>query len=237
MAICGTINTLDNGRENKGMHFQFLIEDMSSGILVEQIMVKLTAARTDITCDYKTFRGIGGFKKKWAPNTAKTQKLLNDLPAYLRGYDKSLNVSGYKAALIIVLDNDRNDPVEFRRKLEELARVQMISIDHVFCVAVEEMEAWLLGDRNAILSAYPNAKTSILNEYEQDSICGTWEKLAGAVYPGGLVKFRKENKTYQDIGKKKCEWAQKIGECMDVHRNCSPSFQFFVKAIEDRFPT
>ena len=112
----------------------------------------------------------------------------------------------------------------------------MISIDHVFCIAVEEMEAWLLGDRNAVLKAYPSAKTSLLNDYEQDSICGTWEKLAGAVYPGGLAKFRKENKTYQDIGKHKCEWALKIGEHMDVHRNCSPSFQFFVTAIEERFP-
>lgn len=218
------------------MHFQFLIEDMSGGILIKQVMVKLTAMRTDITCDYKTFHGIGGFKKKWPPNIAKTQKLLNDLPIFLRGYNKSLNVPGYEAALIIVLDNDQNDPAEFRKNLEELATVQMISIDYVFCVAVEEMEAWLLGDRNAVLTAYPSAKNSILNDYEQDSICGTWEKLAGAVYPGGLIKFRKENKTYQDIGKQKCEWAKRIGECMDVHRNCSPSFQYFVTAIEERFP-
>ena len=218
------------------MHFQFLIEDMSGGILIKQVMDKLIAMRTDITCDYKTFRGIGGFKKKWVPDTAKTQKLLNDLPIFLRGYDKSLNVPGYEAALTIVLDNDRNNPAEFQKKLEELAKSQMISIDHVFCIAVEEMEAWLLGDRNAVLKAYPSAKTSLLNDYEQDSICGTWEKLAGAVYPGGLAKFRKENKTYQDIGKHKCEWALKIGEHMDVHRNCSPSFQFFVTAIEERFP-
>ena len=98
--------------------------------------------------------------------------MLNDLPIFLRGYDKSLNVPGYEAALIIVLDNDRNNPAEFQKKLEELAKSQMISIDHVFCIAVEEMEAWLLGDRNAVLKAYPSAKTSLLNDYEQDSICG-----------------------------------------------------------------
>ena len=218
------------------MHFQFLIEDMSGGILIKQVMAKLVTMHPEITCDYKTFHGIGGFQKKWSPNIAKTQKLLNDLPIFLRGYDKSLNVPGYEVALIIVLDNDRNEPAEFRKKLEELAKAQMISIDHVFCVAVEEMEAWLLGDRNAILTAYPNARIPILNEYEQDSICGTWEKLASAIYPGGLTKFRKDNKTYQDIGKQKCEWAQKIGEHMDVHRNCSPSFQYFVTAVETRFP-
>ena len=218
------------------MHFQFLIEDMSGGILIKRVMEKLVTMHPEITCDYKTFHGIGGFQKKWSPNIAKTQKLLNDLPIFLRGYDKSLNVPGYEAALIIVLDNDRNEPAEFRKKLEELAKAQMISIDYVFCVAVEEIEAWLLGDRNALLTAYPNARISVLNEYEQDSICGTWEKLASAIYPGGLAKFRKDNKTYRDIGKQKCEWAQKIGEHMDVHRNCSPSFRYFVEAVETRFP-
>ena len=218
------------------MHFQFLIEDISGGILIKQVMEKLVTMHPEITCDYKTFHGIGGFQKKWSPNIAKTQKLLNDLPIFLRGYDKSLNVPGYEVALIIVLDNDRNEPAEFRKKLEELAKAQMISIDYVFCVAVEEIEAWLLGDRNALLTAYPNARISLLNEYEQDSICGTWEKLASAIYPGGLAKFRKDNKTYRDIGKQKCEWAQKIGEHMDVHRNCSPSFRYFVEAVETRFP-
>ena len=35
MVICGMINTLDNGRENKDMHFQFLLEDKSGGILIK----------------------------------------------------------------------------------------------------------------------------------------------------------------------------------------------------------
>ena len=33
------------------MHFQFLIEDMSGGILIKQVMDKLIAMRTDITCE------------------------------------------------------------------------------------------------------------------------------------------------------------------------------------------
>lgn len=219
------------------MHFQFLIEDMSGGILIEKVMAKLTSMRPDITCDYKTFHGIGGFRKNWKPSTAKTQKLLNDLPIFLRGFDKSLNIPGYEAALIIVLDNDRNNPKEFRENLEALAEEQMISIDHVFCIAVEEMEAWLLGDRNALLAAYPSARISVLNSYEQDSICGTWEKLASAVYPGGLAKFKKDNKTYQEVGKLKCEWAEKIGNYMDLNQNLSPSFNYFVAAIKERLLT
>ena len=48
-------------------------------------------------------------------------------------------------------------------------------------MAIEEGEAWLLGDIPAIQSVYPNAKNAVLNGYENDSICGTWEKLADAV--------------------------------------------------------
>ena len=66
------------------MHFQFLIEDMSGGILIKQVMAKLVTMHPEITCDYKTFHGIGGFQKKWSPNIAKTQKLLNDLYPLLR---------------------------------------------------------------------------------------------------------------------------------------------------------
>jgi hypothetical protein len=219
------------------MYFQFLIEDMSGGILVEQVMKKLISQDMNVDYKCKTFHGIGGFSKQWSPKNAKTQKLLNDLPAYLRGFNKSLNVPGYEAALIIVLDNDRNDPQQFYQELEEVAQEQMISIDHVFCIAVEEMEAWLFGDKAALLAAYPNARTNILNEYEQDSICGTWEKLANAIYPGGISKFRKDCRTYQEIGKKKCEWAQNIGSKMSIHENTSPSFQYFVQAIESRIHT
>ena len=222
--------------EDKQMHFQFLIEDMSGGILVGEVMKKLLQERADVTYDCKTFHGIGGFKKKCSVKEVKTQKLLNDLPIFLRAFDSSLNVDGYHAALIIVLDNDRNDPNQFRQQLESLANSLMISIDHVFCIAVEEMEAWLLGDRAAVLKAYPSAKVNILNGYVQDSICGTWEQLAAAIYPGGWDKFCKNCRSYQDIGAQKCEWALNIGTYMDIHRNNSPSFTNFIQTIETRLP-
>lgn len=46
------------------MHFQFLIEDQSGQILIEQLMTKVQTEHPGITCDYKAFRGIGGFTKK-----------------------------------------------------------------------------------------------------------------------------------------------------------------------------
>ena len=60
----------------------------------------------------------------------------------------------------------------------------------LFRFAIEEMEAWLLGDRQAILKEFPRAKVHVLDSYLQDSICGTWEVLADAVFPAGPSRSR-----------------------------------------------
>lgn len=155
------------------MHFQFLIEDMSGEILIRRVMEKITDKSPGITFDCKSFKGIGGFRSASKVKDIKTNKLLSDLGIYLKGFDKSLR--NYAAALVIVLDNDTRDTDKFRKQLQDQAQLAGISIDHIFCITVEEMEAWLLGDREAILQAYPKVKENMLNDYKQDSICGTKE--------------------------------------------------------------
>ena len=92
------------------MHFQYLIEDQSSALLIHEIMFKLMEKYTDITYDCKAFKGIGGFTKKNTVKETKTGKLLNDLATYLRGFNKSL--SGIPAVIVVVLDNDDNNTEE-----------------------------------------------------------------------------------------------------------------------------
>jgi hypothetical protein len=95
----------------------------------------------------------------------------------------------------------------------------------LFCIAVEEIEAWLLGDIPAVLKAYPQAKDEILCSYENDDICGTWEVLADALLPGGAEDLKK--KRWQTAGAKKSEWAKAISPHMDVENNKSTSFCYF----------
>lgn len=217
------------------MHYQFLIEDRSSAALVEIIMRKVVGERQDVTYDCKFFKGIGGFTKKNTVKETKNGKLLNDLATYLRGFDKSLR--HIPAAIFVVVDNDERDTAAFRSELNDVALQNGICVDYVFCVAVEEVEAWLLGDERAVVAAYPAAKTQIIDDYEQDSICGTWEVLANAVYPGGLTKFLKDCPSYTEKGAYKFEWAAKIGEFMDLANNKSPSFNNFMCEINRRLPT
>lgn len=111
----------------------------------------------------------------------------------------------------------------------------MILCDYVFCVAIKEMEAWLLGDAVAIKEAYPNAKMQYIKKYQQDGICETWEVLADIVYPHGLSRLKKKaGGSYLEIGKAKCEWADKIGGCLHLHENVSPSYQYFIGELEKR---
>ena len=216
------------------MYFQFLIEDQSSEVLINIIMKKIISIypQLQISYDSKSFRGIGGFTKKNMLKDTKTGNLLNDLATYLRGFNKSLQ--GIEAAIFVVLDNDKRDTSSFYEQLEKVALENNISIDHVFCIAVEEVEAWLLGDEVAISEAYPKYKSSFLKKYVQDSVCGTWEVLANVVYPGGIEKIRKNNYSYMIIGTLKSEWAKNIGLNMNIFSNNSPSFNHFISEIKLR---
>ncbi len=214
------------------MYFQFLVEDQSSGALIDILMKKITEEYTTVQYDSKSFRGIGGFTRKNTVKETKTGKLLNDLATYLKGFNKSLQ--GISAAVIIVLDNDDHNCVEFGKELQDVAAKNMITIDHVFCIAVEEVEAWLLGDETAILQAYPQAKTAVIHSYKQDSICGTWETLADAIYPGGYERMKKECPTFVEKGKCKMEWSTHIGPYMDMNNNKSPSFNYFIHEVMNR---
>lgn len=214
------------------MYFEIMTEDLSTEKLLEHIMTQFHKKSSGTTWRCTSFHGIGGFDKDKSVKDSKTGKILNDLSIYIKAFQKCYGVMGTEYALIIIVDNDDRDTEAFRSQLEEVAENAGLKLNHVFAIAVEEMEAWLLGDMQAIVKAYPKAKKQVITKYVQDSICGTWEKLAEAVYPGGLRKMRKDCITYQQIGMKKCEWADNIGQYMELDTNESPSFNYMVSEID-----
>ncbi|EOS35526.1 hypothetical protein C808_04729 [Lachnospiraceae bacterium M18-1] len=59
--------------------------------------------------------------------------------------------------------------------------------------------------------------------------------LADIVYPQGYLKLKKRAVgKYSEIGNAKCEWADKIGKCLHLHENSSPSYQYFIGELEKR---
>ena len=151
------------------MYFQFLIEDKSTEILVKHVMEKLQTLYPEKTIYYnsRSYAGIGTLKAEGSLYERKGGMLLNNLRAYLRGFDRSLSDIP-DAAIVVVLDNDKRDYETFKSQLEQAAKESVMLTDYVFCIAVKEMEAWLLGDEKAIIGAYPLAKRKYLDEYEQN---------------------------------------------------------------------
>lgn len=162
------------------MHIDILVEDSSGhrllDIIVPQIIGEFGEPHTWKIISYK---GIGRIPKGLRPNADASKRILLDrLPDLLRGYGRTPGIDG----LVVVVDSDRVSCVDLLNELKAVAAACNPSPNVIFRIAVEEIEAWYLGDRAAVMSAYPRAKQDVLNRYEQDSICGTWELLADAVH-------------------------------------------------------
>lgn len=214
-------------------YIEILIEDESGKIVVKHIMDKYTDCMENISYRIHSFKGIGKIPLKAKKmSQVKSKRLLTDLPQYLKGIDSYLKGMPGKKAIFVVLDCDDEDCVALKKALVQMYDSLEISMEVFFCIAIEEMEAWLLGDNAAVLKAYPSAKRNMLQKYVQDSIVGTWECLADSVYRGGLQALKRNGVSYYEIGKFKCECADNIGKFLDIRRNASPSFNYFIGKLD-----
>ncbi len=212
------------------MHLEILVEDQSGAALVGVLMPKVAAsAGGEHTWQIHSYKGLGRVPKDLRGSSDPRKRILLDrLPDILRGYGRSLQPEHH--AVLVLVDSDRRNCREFKNELLEMF-AQSCPLSPaprtLFRLAVEEIEAWLLGDRQAILEEFPKAKIPVLESYPQDGICGTWEKLADAIHPGGSKRL--SSLGYAETGRMKSEWARRIGPRLELKRNQSPSFQAFVR--------
>jgi len=205
------------------MHIEILVEDSSGAKLIESMMPQVIGAyENPHTWRIHSYKGSGKIAKGLvARGDPAKRALLNQLPRLLAGYGKTTGID----ALVVVLDNDKRDCRAFLKELNTILTHCNPAPRTLFRLAIEEMEAWLLGDRSALLAAYPKAKKEALKRYSQDSICGTWELLADAIYPGGSTAILKAG--WPLPGQVKAEWAERITPHMNVEHNASHSFGKF----------
>jgi len=205
------------------MHVEILVEDNSGATMVESLLPKVIGAyENPHTWRIHSYKGSGKIPKGLvATGDPAKRALLNQLPRLLAGYGKTTGID----AVVVVLDSDSRDCKAFLAELTRILTHCNPAPNILFRLAIEEMEAWFLGDRQALLKAYPKAKNDILNRYTQDSVCGTWELLANTIYPGGLAAIQKQG--WPLPGQVKHEWAKQITQHMNVECNASPSFVKF----------
>lgn len=167
------------------------------------------------------YRGIGRLPKSLAGSPAglRHRLLLDSLPKLLRGYGRTPGID----AIVVVIDADRTDCTVLLQQLTQLADSVENKPTTLFRIAIEETEAWYFGDKQAIVKAYPRAKPAILDRYQQDAICETWEMLADAIHSGGASAVKRQG--WPLPGNLKHQWAKEIGPHMDPEINQSPSFK------------
>lgn len=149
------------------MHFEILVEDSSGKKALDVLMPKILGNQH--TFRVINYRGVGRIPRNLRSRAdARKRPLLDQLPKLLRGYGHTFAgyAPNYSAAVIVVCDLDDKCLKTLRQELFAALNACNPKPETRFCIAVEEGEAWLLGDIPALKSAYPKAKEDVLNGYQ-----------------------------------------------------------------------
>lgn len=196
------------------MHLEFLLEEPSAEAALNNLLPKL------ILKDETTWRLIVYNGKS---------DLLSGLEGALRGY-ASWITEDYR--LVILLDRDEQDCKVLKQKLNSIAesanlvtKSQNPFFQVLNRIAIEELEAWFLGDPTAIRAAYPKVRQFEHQEKYRDPDNvrgGTWEALESLLQKAG----------YYPNGLPKIEAARRISSFMNPQINKSKSFQVFHEGLQ-----
>lgn len=157
------------------MHIEILVEDSSGEKLLATLLPQFLGEQGEPhTWRVHAYKGIGRIPKNLNAGADPAKRILLDqLPRLLQGYGRTPGVD----AVVVVLDSDKRNCADFLAELNALADGCAPVPNTLFRLAIEEVEAWYLGDQDALLAAYPRAKRDILGRYAQDSPCDTWDLL------------------------------------------------------------
>jgi hypothetical protein len=209
------------------MHFEILVEGQCELTALSILMAKIVGEyQNPHTWKIHKHQGLGKLPDNLtqAPNI-RDKSLLHNLPAKLIAYGKENNAD---LVVVVLVDlDDRVDCLAFKNELVAVLSVCEQKPRVLFRIAVEELEAWYLGDAFALASAYPNLDQKMLAAYVQDSQIGTWEMLAKTIHPGGLDTLLAKGKRSPLVLEEKLKWTRTICRYLNVEHNKSPSFCCF----------
>lgn len=197
------------------MHIEFLLEEPSAEAALNLLLPKLLPHDATWHC---------------YPHRGKTD-LFQRLPGRLKTYARQFPHQS-DLRVVILMDAD----TDCRRRKAELEQIvadaglltKTTAAGQPFRIitrlAVQELEAWFLGDREAIQAAYPRVRPQHFSGllHDPDTIADTWETL---------WRVLKEGKYYL-AGKAKVEWAETIAPHLEPRRNTSASFQYFRQGLD-----
>ncbi|MBI4678965.1 MAG: DUF4276 family protein [Elusimicrobia bacterium] len=194
------------------MHIELLVEESSAEAALNVLLPRILGRK-------HTF--------KVYPHQGKTDPLAV-LPHRLRAYRAMIQAGWNDCRIAVLLDRDRDACLDLKRRVEAMAiaaglstkskprRRRFVALSRI---AIEELEAWFFGDRQAVVKAYPRLGGKKLRWPPMpDRISGgTWETFERLLQRDG----------YHKSGYTKVHGARIIAEQMDPQKNTSPSFRCF----------
>ena len=201
------LQVLGRAGKGKALHLEVLVEESSAEAALQELLPKILGEN---------------FSFRIHPFSGK-RDLLHKLPQRLYGYRRWLP-EDYR--ILILIDQDRDDCKQLKQHLNRLAADADLTyhLQILNRIAIEELEAWFLGDFEAVHAAYPRVPIHLhakAKYRDPDSIRDCWETLERLLQRLG----------YYRNGMPKIETARAIARHMDPTRNRSRSFQAFQQGI------
>jgi len=209
------------------MHFEILVEGQTELTALSILMSKILGEYNQPhTWKIHKHQGIGRLPDNLSakPKTY-DRTLLHNLPSKLRAYGNSM---GKQEVVVLLTDLDRReDCIAFKNELYSVLDLCKQKPNFLVRIAIEELESWYFGDRDAIIKAFQHCNKKAFEDYIQDAQCGTWEKLAEVIHPGGIKALENYGRRSVRILEEKRKWAAALAPIMNVEKNNSPSFCCF----------
>ncbi|MFN0036429.1 MAG: DUF4276 family protein [Saprospiraceae bacterium] len=194
------------------MHLELLLEERSAEAALQNILPAIAPS-----CSFKTHVFEG------------KHNLLRRLPNILSGYKSWI---GAESKVIVLVDRDNDDCKKLKNDLNDIAEkagLRIKSRDADFQVinriAVEELEAWFIGDPNAVREAYPK----VSKNFERTQKFRNPDAVAGGT--GEAFEKLLQRAGYYPTGMPKIEVARNISIHMNPEKNNSQSFKTFVDSV------
>ena len=197
------------------MHVELLVEDESTEAALEVLLHRLSGDADGFSFAIFSFDG--------------KDRMLAELGYRLIPYQRGR----WADALVIVIDQDRDDCMALKQQiLEQALRAGLLSRDRtppiadvIVRVAMSELESWFLGDPAAVRQAFPALSDADLHvRGEVDALQDAWERLQQPLLARGYFQYRMP----------KVQTARRIAQHMTLTAgaNRSHSFNVLLKTLQ-----
>ena len=200
--------------------FEVLVEGASDVPAVRDVLTRRFGLEENVDFRIHPHKGRGNLPGDLLGQPdPKQQTLLHQLPAKLKGFSHLDNDS----CVVVLVDVDRDPCGELLAQLNAmLVRLPKRPPRVLFRLAIEETESWFIADADAVVAAFPRARTQKIRRLAADDIVGAWEELAAAL---GI-------KTSAVTGSDKYAWAERISPYLNLQEPQSPSLRKFIEGID-----